>query len=604
MVSGIIYFGAYNWEHLGRLQKLGLLQLILGGFFAGVMLRGIDSREGRVLLLGASGVVGGLLAVMGQVYQTGADSYTLFTAWGFLLLPWSFAARSNALWFGELIVTETAFSLWWNQRISDDFYGYAQAFLICNLLLFALWETVRKRSTWATEGISDLALLAGLTPVTLAACAVVIDWDNGGVLCLLLTVGVNMGLIALRREKLFTMATVSASLLCLITTLVGRVVLEIDTLGVLLTAVAIMAQLAFIVSRLTAIHRQNHRDDQEVSRQSVQAPHPEGLCFNLSEAEKSSLEEPGELPWFVQLLVGTGAWLASLFVLIFFLIVVANSEVLLTLFGLALYGGSLYLHSRGEPPLFFRHALLSVHVAGILASTFGLGEMTTSHEFLAGFIVAALCLASLFFYKDSLGSVIFGIGLVTGGAFGCTEIAGDTGVVLWILTIGLLISGIAHRLNRLLQSEFKTQVLPGLRGLVAGLLGLALLANFQILDEASIAALAVIAIGLAVTTSRIQGHPWIATIAICIVGALTYTAASFTLAVFVYLIGFPTRQLLVKSMALVCIAAAGTFFYYNLDLSLIAKSAALIGSGAGLLLFRVVLRAQELKIEEASEYAL
>ena len=84
----MLFFGAFNWEHLGHMQKFGLLEMLIAAFFAGTLLRGLSSIEGRVLLGCASVLVGGLLAVIGQEYQTGADAYLLFLSWAGLIFPW------------------------------------------------------------------------------------------------------------------------------------------------------------------------------------------------------------------------------------------------------------------------------------------------------------------------------------------------------------------------------------------------------------------------------------------------------------------------------------------------------------------------------------
>ena len=45
-------------------------------------------RAGKAALLAASLFVGALLALIGQIYQTGADTFEMFAAWAALILPW------------------------------------------------------------------------------------------------------------------------------------------------------------------------------------------------------------------------------------------------------------------------------------------------------------------------------------------------------------------------------------------------------------------------------------------------------------------------------------------------------------------------------------
>src|SRR5690606_4337267 len=52
----------------------------------------------QLLLLIASIITGSLLALFGQIYQTGADTWQLFFAWAILITPWVVIARFPALW--------------------------------------------------------------------------------------------------------------------------------------------------------------------------------------------------------------------------------------------------------------------------------------------------------------------------------------------------------------------------------------------------------------------------------------------------------------------------------------------------------------------------
>ena len=86
IVAGVTAFFAYNWAGLHKFWKFGFIEV---GIVAGVGLsawRGLDSGPGRIALLAAGFLVGVLLAVYGQVYQTGADPYGLFVTWGLLIV--------------------------------------------------------------------------------------------------------------------------------------------------------------------------------------------------------------------------------------------------------------------------------------------------------------------------------------------------------------------------------------------------------------------------------------------------------------------------------------------------------------------------------------
>lgn len=124
--SGVIFFFAYNWQSLGRFAKFGLIEVAIVlaiGAFAWLYYRANslstashslrhshsnysnqsnDSRFGATtangVLLAASVLVGGLLGLVGQTYQTGADPWQLFALWALVILPFAWVAGFDGLW--------------------------------------------------------------------------------------------------------------------------------------------------------------------------------------------------------------------------------------------------------------------------------------------------------------------------------------------------------------------------------------------------------------------------------------------------------------------------------------------------------------------------
>jgi uncharacterized membrane-anchored protein/uncharacterized membrane protein len=60
----------------------------------------------------AAVATGGLLALIGQTYQTGADPWQLFALWTVLIIPWVFTVRSVFLSVLWLVLINTALYLW------------------------------------------------------------------------------------------------------------------------------------------------------------------------------------------------------------------------------------------------------------------------------------------------------------------------------------------------------------------------------------------------------------------------------------------------------------------------------------------------------------
>ncbi len=98
MLAGIIFFFAYNWEHMHRFVKMGIaVALILAVFAVTIKVKMSDfTRKITVSVL--CGLVGVFWAIFGQVYQTKADSYVFFLTWALCILAWVYIADFYPLW--------------------------------------------------------------------------------------------------------------------------------------------------------------------------------------------------------------------------------------------------------------------------------------------------------------------------------------------------------------------------------------------------------------------------------------------------------------------------------------------------------------------------
>ncbi|SJM65514.1 DUF2157 domain-containing protein [Psychrobacter piechaudii] len=149
LVLAMVFFVAYNWMALGKLGKFGLVEAALVLTVLGYALlahRGIFKLGQPLLLLIASLITGSLLALVGQVYQTGADSWQLFFGWAVLIIPWVIAARLPALWL-----------LWLGLiNVSFLFYTSAAGFLVTSAVSFDLLRLL------VLTAVNLVALILGL----------------------------------------------------------------------------------------------------------------------------------------------------------------------------------------------------------------------------------------------------------------------------------------------------------------------------------------------------------------------------------------------------------------------------------------------------------
>lgn len=166
LAAAVIFFFAFNWDDLGRFAKFALVEAaILAGLLA-CWRADLDTITGKAVLLLLCLLTGALLALAGQVYQTGADTYELFAYWAVLILPWVLVSRFSPLWLMWLGLLNLAawlyFQLFWD---ADEL---SWALFLLNGLALAAWEAGHRaglawlRDDWPPR----LAALAGGTAAT------------------------------------------------------------------------------------------------------------------------------------------------------------------------------------------------------------------------------------------------------------------------------------------------------------------------------------------------------------------------------------------------------------------------------------------------------
>lgn len=115
ILSGIVFFFAYNWVVLSTFQKFSLLQGAVVITASGATLASNRSLLSQLLLFVSSVLVGVFLAVFGQIYQTGADPWQLFALWALLILPWTLLSAFALQWLLLLALLNVALALWWDR---------------------------------------------------------------------------------------------------------------------------------------------------------------------------------------------------------------------------------------------------------------------------------------------------------------------------------------------------------------------------------------------------------------------------------------------------------------------------------------------------------
>ena len=181
LTAAVIFFFAFNWDDLGRFAKFGLVEAaILAGLIACWWV-GLDGAPGKAVLLLLSLLTGALLALTGQVYQTGADTWELFAWWALLITPWVLVGRFSPLWLVWLALLNMAVTFYF--EISRDEEGLAWALFALNGLALVGWEAAHRfglewlRDSWPPRLV---AIASGYAATGLVISAIVDGGDGPG----------------------------------------------------------------------------------------------------------------------------------------------------------------------------------------------------------------------------------------------------------------------------------------------------------------------------------------------------------------------------------------------------------------------------------------
>jgi uncharacterized membrane protein len=189
-LSGIFFFFAYNWSDLPRLAKFGVIEAAIVAAAALAYYQGLHRLVGQVALLAAAMLVGVLLAVYGQSYQTGADAYQLFLTWAGLIFAWVVISAFGPLWFCWLVLLNLSLIFYWDQVVGQDEVVMFELLFLLDAVALLAWEYGASRglawlkSRWIPRIIALAVFVALLWPVFAFVDAVQNDEVEGVALVL------------------------------------------------------------------------------------------------------------------------------------------------------------------------------------------------------------------------------------------------------------------------------------------------------------------------------------------------------------------------------------------------------------------------------------
>jgi len=182
LLAGIVFFFAYNWADMPPMAKFAVVEVGILASVAGGWIAGLDRALGQSMLVGATVLTGVLLAVIGQVYQTGADAFELFLAWTLFTVPWALASRSAAHWLVWLVVACLAAGLFAGQvmvptGLIERQEGFLPPAMVLVAALAAREIVAAAGARWmSAQWTRQIVLFAALAALYGTAFVYVFDW--------------------------------------------------------------------------------------------------------------------------------------------------------------------------------------------------------------------------------------------------------------------------------------------------------------------------------------------------------------------------------------------------------------------------------------------
>lgn len=221
VLAGVIFFFAYNWSELHRFAKLAIVSGLIVGATGRALMLDMRSFQAKLSLVVVAVSIGCLLAVFGQIYQTGANAYDLFLNWALLISGIVFISNFLPLWFMWLVLVNTAIILFAGQiaRHWIDPHAFTGLFFVngCALMLYE-YCALKKLSHFDARWLPRMLGAFTVVSITVAASAgILTDFEYPAhFICLLLAPLGYGGTFVLYSRKIYDLSSIAVSCICAI----------------------------------------------------------------------------------------------------------------------------------------------------------------------------------------------------------------------------------------------------------------------------------------------------------------------------------------------------------------------------------------------------
>ncbi len=396
ILSGIIFFFAFNWNDLSGMMKFAVVGCGIFASLLGWVLAKLDTPMGQALGISATVLVGVMFAVLGQVYQTPAMIHTPFVFWAILTLPIALASRNLAHWTVWIVIFTVAISAYANSGLrlagSDTSANLLNIAVSGGFIaaLILLDKILAPRLAWARAEWFRVLLVLGAVGFAFFGFTESF-WGNGSGLWGL-AIGLSgalLGYLYFKSSSLATLSLASFGIFTLVAQFgfkvfdsfnwdVGTLFLVFLWLGGL--TIGLVAAFRHYVSRFKKVPRASNVESENGSAHVLKTATEFSEQFGLERdavAEVLTNDAERDQPWYMGVFLAIAGVLTALLGCLFFgsllgLIIGFDDETALGVLGILIFGSSIFLRRKTNSP-YVQHMLNTMIVVGGLSAAIGFG---------------------------------------------------------------------------------------------------------------------------------------------------------------------------------------------------------------------------------------
>ena len=435
LLSGIIFFFAFNWNDLSGMAKFAVVGAGIAASVAGWVITKLDSPLGQAFGISATVLVGVMFAVLGQVYQTPAMIHTPFVFWAALTLPFALASRNLAHWTVWLVIFTVAVSSYANSALrlaGDDVAANVLNISIASgfvLGLMLLDKIISPRFKWARAEWFRVLLVLGA--VGFAFFGFTESFWEERYLWWVLALAVNAGLLAYLyffKPSLATLALASFGIFTLAAQFGFKVFDRIGDdfsvffiiflwLGALTTGLVILFR--HYLKRFKAAPHLTALDKNEAQAAFSRSSAEFSNHMKLNEASITDIltsDAGREQPWYMSVFLAIAGVLTALLGCVFFgssigMILGFSEEIVYGVLGAIIFAASIVLRRKTDSR-YVQHMLNTMIIVGGIMTAFGFGlEIKNFDSIIA--LILVLSLIVLVSVRDSILEFLSASAIIT-----------------------------------------------------------------------------------------------------------------------------------------------------------------------------------------------